>query len=173
VRPVSRATKSRALCAHYNGHSAPRLETAVLEYLGQFSDPEVVTRHIEAADREEMSVRESELKDVEAGLADLDAQFTQNLGFLRRGVLNEQEFVKANNMARDQVSALQERRQSLAQWVDEQKDRALTRDRVPGLIKTFLEDFQAMDPRLRKSHLQTILKAAHVSRDKIELEFRV
>ena len=48
-----------------------------------------------------------------------------------------------------------------------------TRDRVPGLIKTFLEDFQVMDPRLRKSHLQTILKAAHVSRDTIELEFRV
>ena len=76
-------------------------------------------------------------------------------------------------MARDQVSALQERRQSLAQWVDEQKDRAQTRDRVPGLIKTFLEDFEAMGPRLRKSHLQTILKAAHISRDTIELEFRV
>jgi len=30
-----------------------------------------------------------------------------------------------------------------------------------------------MDARLRKSHLQTILKAAHISRDTIELEFRV
>jgi len=40
----SRATKSRAMCAHYNGHSAPRLETAVLEYLGQFSAPEMVKR---------------------------------------------------------------------------------------------------------------------------------
>jgi len=145
----------------------------VLEYLGQFSDPEAVKRHIEAADREEMSVRESELKDVEAGLADLDAQFTQNLGFLRRGVLNEQEFVKANNMARDQVSALQEKKSSLTLWIDEQKERAEARDRMPGLIKTFLEDFQTMDPRLRKSHLQTILKAAHISRDTIELEFRV
>ena len=106
-------------------------------------------------------------------LAELDAQFTQNLGFLRRGVLNEREFVKANNMARDQVSALQERRESLAQWIGEQKDRMQTRDRMPGLIKTFLEDFETMDPRLRKSHLQTILKAAHISRDTIELEFRV
>jgi len=76
-------------------------------------------------------------------------------------------------MARDQVLALQERRESLAQWVDEQKDRAQTMNRMPGLIKTFLEDFQVMDPRLRKSHLQTILKAAHISRDTIELEFRV
>ena len=144
-----------------------------MEYRGQFADPERVKRHIEAADREEMSIRVSELKDVEAGLAELDAQFTQNLGFLRRGVLNEQEFVKANNMARDQMSGLQERRESLAQWVDEQKDRMQTRDRMPDLIKTFLEDFETMDPRLRKSHLQTILKAAHISRDTIELEFRV
>ena len=145
----------------------------MLEYLGQFSDPELVKQHIEAADREEMSTRELELKDVEAGLVELDAQFTQNLGFLRRGVLNEQEFVKANKMARDQMSGLHERRESLAQWVDEQKERSAARDRTPGLIETFLEDFEAMDPRVRKSHLQTILKAAHISRDTIELEFRV
>ena len=168
----SRATKSRAMCAHYNGHSAPKLETAVLEYLGQFSDPETVKRHIEAADREEMSTRESELKAVETGLTELDSQFTQNLGFLRRGILNETEFMKANDMVRDQASALQARKESLAQWVDEQKQRAKTREEVPALIKTFLEDFQTLDPRLGKSHLQTILKAAHIRRDAIELEFR-
>ena len=48
-----------------------------------------------------------------------------------------------------------------------------TRDRMPGHTKTFLEDFQTVDQRLRKSHLQTILKAAHSRRDTIELEFRV
>jgi len=41
------------------------------------------------------------------------------------------------------------------------------------MIKTFFEDFQAWDPRRRKAHLLTILKAAHVRRDTIELEFRV
>jgi hypothetical protein len=41
------------------------------------------------------------------------------------------------------------------------------------MIKTFLEDFYIMEPRVQKAHLQTILKAAYVSRDKIELEFRV
>ena len=143
-----------------------------MEYLGQFSDPAKVKRHIEAADREELSTRESELKAVESGLTELDAQFTQNLGFLRRGILNETEFVKANDIVRHQASALQERKESLAQWVDEQKQRSKTRERLPGLIKTFLEDFQTMDPRLRKSHLQTILKAAHVRRGTIELEFR-
>ena len=168
----SRATKSRALCAHYNGHSAPKLETAVLEYLGQFSDPGKVERHIEAADLEELSTRESELMTIESGLKELDARFTQDLDYLRRGILNEREFLKVNDTVRGQASALEERKASLAQWVDEQKVRVNTREKVPGLIKTFLEDFQTMDPRLRKSHLQTILKAAHVQRDAIELEFR-
>ena len=76
-------------------------------------------------------------------------------------------------MARDQVSALQERRVSLALWIEDQAGREETIERVPGMIKTFLEDFHIMEPRVQKAHLQTILKAAHVSRDKIELEFRV
>ena len=129
--------------------------------------------HIEAGDRDELSKKRSELKDIEASLADLETQFTQNLGFLRRGVLNEQEFVKANNMARDQQSAFQESRETLARWIEEQAGREQTIERVPGMIKTFLEDFHIMEPRVQKAHLQTILKAAHVSRDKIELEFRV
>jgi len=133
----------------------------------------MVRGHVEAADRDELSRKRSELKDIEASLADLETQFTQNLGFLRRGVLNEQEFVKANNMARDQQSAFQESKETLARWIEEQAGREQTIERVPGMIKTFLEDFQHMEPRVQKAHLQTILKAAHVSRDKIELEFRV
>ena len=168
----SRATRSRALCEHYNGHSTTKLESAVLEYLSQFSDPEIVKQHIESADQAELTARETELKDIELALADLDSQFTQNLGYMRRGVLNEQEFVKANNLAREQVSALQTQKGSLAEWVDEQKEREQTTERVPGMVKTFIEDFQAMEPRVRKSHLQTILKSAHVRRNSIELEFR-
>lgn len=169
----SRATKSRALCAYYNGHSAPKLEQAILEYLGQFSDPELVRHHIEAAGQEELARREAELKAVERGLARIDAQFGQNLDYLRRGILNEPEFVKANNMARGQAAGLAERKETLARWVDEQKEKERTRDRLPGLIRTFLEDYQSMDPRLQKAQLQTILRAAHVRRDTIELEFRV
>ena len=57
--------------------------------------------------------------------------------------------------------------------LENEREREQTIERVPGMIKTFLEDFQHMEPRVQKAHLQTILKAAHVSRDKIELEFRV
>jgi hypothetical protein len=34
-----RAKKSKEDCAYHNGHNAKRIEPAVLEYLGQFSDP--------------------------------------------------------------------------------------------------------------------------------------
>ena len=44
---------------------------------------------------------------------------------------------------------------------------------MPGMVKTFLEDFRNMEPRVQKAHLQTILKAAYVSRIKFDLEFRV
>ena len=43
---------------------------------------------------------------------------------------------------------------------------------MPQAIRTFLEDLETMDVRVAKSHLQTILKAAHVKKDEIELEFR-
>ena len=44
---------------------------------------------------------------------------------------------------------------------------------VPIKVRTFLEDFQAMDVRQGKAILQTILKAAHIWNDgRIELEFR-
>ena len=92
---------------------------------------------------------------------------------MRRGILNEQEFTRANNMAREQMSALQARRETLSSWITEQKQRMETQDNVPELITTFLGDSESMDPRLRKAHLQTILKAAHITRGNIELEFRV
>ena len=75
----SRATHSRGLCAVYNGHSVPRLEKAILEYLGQFSDPEKVREYITAAENQEIKRKEEELKVVEKRLADLDIQFLQRL----------------------------------------------------------------------------------------------
>jgi hypothetical protein len=45
--------------------------------------------------------------------------------------------------------------------------------RIPTAIKTFEEAFDSLDVRQQKSQLQTILKAAHIYKDrKIELEFR-
>lgn len=173
----SRATKSKALCSHYNGHSAPKLEEAILDYLGQYSDSQLVKDHLAAAEEKEMELRETELKQVERALIDLEGQFTQHLDYLKRGVLNEEELVNANEAAREKTAVLQERKSELALWVQEQRDIISAAERIPQQIGTFLEDFQQLDVRRQKAHLQTILKSVHVKRDEnrismIEIEFR-
>ena len=68
---------------------------------------------------------------------------------------------------------LESQRQELEHWTEEQAGKTSAADQIPGAVKSFLEDFQRMEPRIQKAHLQTILKAAHVNRDNtIELEFR-
>ncbi len=81
----SRATKSRSLCATYNGHSAPKLEQAVLDYLGQFSDPKLVKQHIAIGQAKESEQKAAELEGVSRALADLEGQFLQHLDLLKRG----------------------------------------------------------------------------------------
>jgi site-specific DNA recombinase len=95
----SRAMKSRALCSTYNGHSAIKVEKAVLEYLGQFSDPELVAQHLAAVKSKELDDRERELKEVQKALTELEHQFLQHLDLLKRGIISEPEFVKANESA--------------------------------------------------------------------------
>ena len=129
--------------------------------------------YVEATDREELSRKESELEGIELNLEELEFQFTQNIGFLRRDVLNEQEFIKANNLAREQVKVLQDRKAELSSWIERQVGRVEATELIPGKIDTFLHDLNNMEPRIQKSHLQGVLKSAYVSRDKIELEFRI
>ena len=46
-------------------------------------------------------------------------------------------------------------------------------ERIPVEVKSFLADFRGLDIRVQKAHLQTILKAAYIHRDRnIEVEFR-
>jgi len=89
-----------------------------------------VRGYIAAGNRDELSNKRSELKDIEANPEDIETQFTQNMGFLSRCVLNEQEFVKANNMARNQRSGFQESKETLAWWIEEQAGREDTDDRT-------------------------------------------
>ena len=169
----SRAMKSKALCAFYNGHSTTKVEQSVLEYLGQFSDPELVKEHLAAVQTKELANKESELAGVEQDLSKVEGQFLQRLDLLQRGVISEPEFVKANEAARSQVSSLEARRNELRSWVREQRERVSAAERLPGAIGSFLEDFQGMEVRQQKAQLQTILKAAYVRKDNaIELEFR-
>ena len=169
----SRAMRSRGSCSTYNGHSAPRLEKAILEHLGQFSDPELVREHMAAAERKEMERREEDLHDVQRGLADLESQFLKHLDFLKREILNEQEFMRANETLRTQKDAMEGQRRELEEWIGEQRGKVSAAESMPRAIGEFLDDFESMDVRRQKARLQTILKAAHIYRDnRIELEFR-
>jgi site-specific DNA recombinase len=169
----SRAMKSRALCSTYNGHSAVKVEKAVLEYLGQFSDPEVVAQHLATARGKDLEEREQELQGVLKALSELEHQFLQHLDLLKRGVISEPEFVRANEAARSQVGALESRRDELSTWLAEQRGRVAAAEGLPQAIRSFLEDFQELDVRRQKAQLQTILKACYVYRDdRLELEFR-
>ncbi len=170
----SRAVRSRGLCSVYNGHSAPRLEKAILEYLGQFSNPVKVQDHLVAAEREELKRHETELLGVEKRLSDLDVQFMRRLDdLLKRGVLSEEEFGQANEAAREQKRELEARQAELTHWLQQEHSKVALIENMPRQINSFLEAFEQLDPRQQKAQLQTILKAAYVYNDgRIELEFR-
>ena len=164
---------SRALCSTYNGHSAQKLESAVLDYLSQFSDPKLVRKHLRTARANDQEKRRTELAEARKGLAHIDSEFHKHLDLLKRGTLNEEEFNKANLSIREERTALKARCQELEEWLNDQDARASAAERIPTKIKSFLEDFQGLDIRVQKAHLQTILKSAYVHRDRrIEVEFR-
>ena len=130
-------------------------------------------QHLALGQAKEMKQKEVELAGVSRALADLEGQFLQHLDLLKRDVLSETEFSKANEVARSQSTALETRRKELSSWLEEQRTRVSTAERLPGAIQSFLADFESLDVRHQKAQLQAILKSAYVYRDdRIELEFR-
>ena len=170
----SRALRSRTLCSVSNGHSARRLEKAILEYLGQFSDPKMVKEYLSAMDWKEFEKHEKEIHQVEKRLADYDSKFLSRLDdLLKREVLSEQEFAQANQTARAEKAMLEARSTELEELLNKERSRTFLAELLPKSIHSFLEAFEGMDIRQQKVHLQSILKAAHLYRDgRIELEFR-
>jgi len=74
---------------------------------------------------------------------------------------------------REERTALKAKSEELDDWLTDQNNKISSAERIPAEIKSFLEDFQGLDIRVEKAHLQTILKSAHVHRDRsIEVEFR-
>ena len=106
-------------------------------------------------------------------MAHLESEFHKHLDFLKRSILNEEEFNRANLSIREERIALKTKSQELEGWLEEQDRRISSSERIPVEIRAFLDDFQRLDIRVQKTHLQTILKAAHIHRDgRIEMEFR-
>ena len=68
---------------------------------------------------------------------------------------------------------MEARQEELSLWLEDQRTRVSTAERLPGAIKSFLADFEGLDVRHQKAQLQSILKYAYVFRnERIELEFR-
>ena len=123
--------------------------------------------------RKELEQKEKELKEVTKSLADLDGQFLKHLDLIKRGILNEEEFVKANESIRSQKQAVEARQIELKQWLEDQRGKASASERMPQAIGNFVQDFGWLEVRVAKAQLQTMLKAIHVYRDNtLKVEFR-
>lgn len=126
---------------------------------------------IEKQDTEKYEV---ELKSVEKRLTELESQFLTHLdGLLKRKVLTEQEFARANEIARNQKTDLAARKEELSRLLSQARASEDLIKKIPTAIKTIEEAIYSLETRQQKAQLQTILKAAHIYKDgKIELEFR-
>lgn len=160
-------------CPYNNGHVAHRLEAAVLDFLGQYSDPTKVRELLASNDTKANKRQEQELGKVVARLGELEQAFLNDLDRVDRHVMNEAEYLKRQEVRRTEQATLEARKLELQAAVQEQRDREAQAKSVPVKVRSFLEDFQSMDVVKAKAILQTIVKAAHVWKDgKIELEFR-
>jgi hypothetical protein len=169
----SRTLRSKARCGVSNGHSAPKLEEAVLDFLGQYSDPGVVRQLLEAQGVESDTRGEAELATVSRRLVELEQGFLNDLERVDRGILTEAEYLKRQGVRRQEQAGLHARKVRLEASVAAQRNMEAQAASVPVKVRSFLEDFQAMDVRQAKAILQGIIKAAHVWKDgRIQLEFR-
>ena len=69
---------------------------------------------LDADGRRDIKKREAELKRVEKQLAAIEADFAKNLDLLKRELLNEEEFKRANETRREEQAQLQARLEELA-----------------------------------------------------------
>jgi hypothetical protein len=165
-------SKARGRCAHANTHVAPKLEQAVLTYLAQYSDPERVRALLAQSLPRETERLEQELGAVSRHLAQLEEDFERTLDLLKRGVLNEEEFIQANQRRRQERASLESRRVELELRLETQRQQEALAEGLPARIRGFLEDVQALPVQQAKPLLHGIVHAVHVSREQIELAFR-
>ena len=143
--------KGRGLCDIYNGHAAATLERVVVEFLGQFSDPERVRERLETVDRKSVARKEAELSAATRRLADLEAAMTRDLDRLDRGVLTEAEFVRQSAVRREETEQLRERHVTLSEEVHRQRAASDQAARLPVEIRSFGADFETLDVTRRKA----------------------
>lgn len=164
---------AKALCPYSNSHVTHRLEAAVLEYLGQYDDPQKVRELLQVQDTQADTRQEQELARVVSRLKELEAGMLNDLDRLDRKIITEGEYTKRAEVRRTEQATLQAHKDELEASIAAQRDREAQAKAVPVKVRSFLEDFQDMDVVKAKAMLQTIVKAAYVWKDgRIDLEFR-
>ena len=165
--------KARDFCADARSHRQKSLEDAVLEHLSQYSDPEMVMELLEAQGQETDNRDEAELTRVNARLAELERGFLNDLDRVDREIMTESEYLKRQEIRRQEQEGLQPRKAELEASVAAQQDMEAQAAAVPVKVRSFVEDFRDMEVPQAKAILQGIIKAAHVFKDgRIELTFR-
>ena len=164
---------AKALCEEGGSHRKEALEEAILDHLGQYSDPELVRELLEGQGQELDTRCEAELAMVSKRLSELEQGFLNDLDRVDRGIMTEPEYLKRQEIRRQEQGGLLARKAALEASVAAQRDLEAQTAAVPVKVRSFLEDFQDMDVRQAKAILQGIIKAAHIFNDgRIELEFR-
>ncbi len=169
----NRMYRAKAWCETPNRHRLELLEAAVLEFLGQYEDPEKVRELLQAQDTATESRHEQELAQVTDRLKELESGMLNDLDRLDRKIITEGEYTKRAEVRRQEQTELAPRREALEAAIAAQRDRETQAKTVPVRVKSFLEDMKGMDVVKAKAVLQTIVKAARIWKDgRIEVEFR-
>ena len=154
-------------------HEARALEKAVLEYLGQFSDPQKVRALLATSEVDRAGELAGQLKRTISQIQEMEKDFHRNVDLVKREMINEEEFKRLNEATRDQRTELESRRADLEREVSAVRNQEALVGRVPHAVASFMGDMQGLEPREAKAALQTILKAVHVSNDgRLDVEFR-
>jgi hypothetical protein len=165
--------QAKAICDQGRAHRIEVLEAAILEHLGQYSDPDRVRELLEAQGQETDTKGEAELARVGDRLAQLEQAFLNDLDRVDRGIMTEAEYVKRQEVRRHEQEGLQSRKSTLEASVAARRNLEAQAVAVPVKVSSFLEDFQGMEVTRAKAILQTIIKSAHVWNDgNVELQFR-
>jgi len=165
--------RGRALCDDIKYHSAARLEGAVLAHLAEYEDPRRVQARVAAAPPPSSTLA-AEVKLVEQRLAEIDRDFLDNLALLKRGVLDEADFLRANAGRKTERETLEKRQAELQSRATTSRAQELAAESLPAQIRDFRTQFAELPVRKAKALLQSILQAAYVYRDnRVELEFRL
>ena len=164
---------ARQLFSEARSHRQADLETAILEHLGQYVDPERVRELLDTQGQESDTKDEADLARVTARLGELEQGFLNDLDRVDRDIMTESEYLKRQETRRQEQVTLQPRKADLEASVAAQREVESQTAAVPVQVRSFLEDFGDMDVPQAKAILQGIVKTAYVFNDgRIDLEFR-